>query len=56
MLYSFTYPGPIDKHTPIFVPKNIGTGWTLNPQNPIGLITWILLIIVLIIIFIPRIF
>lgn len=56
VLYRFIYPGPINKNAPIFVPKQIGIGLTINPQNPIGLIVWILLMIVLIIIFIPRIF
>ncbi|MGY3745469.1 helix-turn-helix domain-containing protein [Oenococcus kitaharae] len=56
VLYRFIYPGPINKNAPIFVPKQIGIGLTINPQNPIGLIIWILLMIVLIIIFVPRIF
>lgn len=54
--YHLAYPGPINKQAPILIPKSFGIGLTINPQSPIGLAVWILLMILLIVIFIPIIF
>ncbi|AZZ60853.1 helix-turn-helix transcriptional regulator [Oenococcus sp. UCMA 16435] len=54
--YHLAYPGPISKQAPILIPKSFGIGLTINPQSPIGLAIWILLLIILIAAFIPIIF
>ncbi|KGH56599.1 XRE family transcriptional regulator [Oenococcus oeni S25] len=54
--YHLAYPGPISKQAPILIPKSFGIGLTINPQSPIGLAIWIILLVIIVIAFMPMIF
>lgn len=54
--YRLGNPGPLNKRAPLLIPKSFGIGLTINPQNPIGLALWIILLIIVIATFIPIIF
>ena len=52
--YWIAYPKKRGEKTPIFVPKSLGLGWSINPQNPIGMAFFILILIIIIISFIQA--
>ena len=54
--YRLGNPGPLNKRAPLLIPKSFGIGLSINPQNPIGLAIWIILLFILIATFIPIIF
>lgn len=53
--YWVAYPEFSGLKAPLFVPKAVGLGWSINPRNPIGLGLTIVLTVILIIVFIQAI-
>jgi len=49
--YWIAYPEFKGLKAPIFVPKAVGLGWSLNPRNPIGMALTIITVIILIVVF-----
>ncbi|MCP0885733.1 helix-turn-helix domain-containing protein [Ligilactobacillus sp. WILCCON 0076] len=52
--YWIAYPKKKGEKVPLFVPKAAGLGWSINPQNPIGLLIFIILIIIVIVSFLQS--
>lgn len=50
--YWLAYPEYSGLKAPLFVPKAVGLGWSINPRNPIGLGLTFFVTIFLIIVFI----
>ncbi|WP_314576575.1 hypothetical protein [Enterococcus gilvus] len=51
--YWLAYPEMKGEKAPLFVPKALGLGWSVNPRNPIGLAIIIGVALIVVAAFIP---
>lgn len=49
--YWLAYPEQTGMKAPLFVPKAIGLGWSINPPNPIGMALTVAIVIFLVVVF-----
>lgn len=49
--YWLAYPEQTGMKAPLFVPKAIGLGWSINPRNPIGMALTVAIVIFLVVVF-----
>lgn len=49
--YWLAYPEQTGTKAPLFVPKALGLGWSVNPRNPIGMALTIATVILVLVVF-----